>query len=382
MLRAFFYLISISLFAVFMVGCASKSELTETQTQLTETQTQLTDNDVKLNDLESRLTKVENSSEVTQVEIEEFTMSLVDLNKANSNIESYIKNIESLMASNQIYLESLVDPSRIQEYFRELQIEYIEPELTTIAQEISTNKVNIGLESDKTDKLEEDISTVASGIANFNNVYLEASKSVFHIETSKGYGTGWLIEPGFILTAEHVISNSTGTIWVRQADPTLKPYYFKFTAVVVGENKYYDIALLKFSDKTIAECTNVTVESPKYNCMSPHTLPLSLEDTGPEYLASPVLSIGYSSQTVKANGTVGLPGANAGILSKLGVVMLIDAPLDSGDSGGPILSLSGKVLGMNIGHKYTNPAEKILSAGMFTALSSNKIGALLSDLKP
>ena len=73
---------------------------------------------------------------------------------------------------------------------------------------------------------------VASSTApDLNRLYRETRASVFYIDPTDGqHGTGWLLEPGIIVTVAHVLSGREQVI-VRQATaPT-------FVATVVGTGR-------------------------------------------------------------------------------------------------------------------------------------------------
>ena len=74
----------------------------------------------------------------------------------------------------------------------------------------------------------------------FSDVFAEYVHGVFRIETSSGMGTGWLIEPGLILTNQHVVEGST-IVSVRQNQQSL------FTARVRAVDEPRDIALLSLT---------------------------------------------------------------------------------------------------------------------------------------
>ena len=67
---------------------------------------------------------------------------------------------------------------------------------------------------------------------------------MFFIETSSGHGSGWLIEPGLIVTNEHVVTGHS-EVTVRQ------PEHEAFEAVVLAVDSLKDIALLQFDTDTI-----------------------------------------------------------------------------------------------------------------------------------
>jgi|TARA_B110000263_G_C15226028_1_gene472299 putative serine protease PepD len=141
-------------------------------------------------------------------------------------------------------------------------------------------------------------------------------------------GTGFLFEPGLILTNHHVIvGNSTVEIWDGIGNT--------FTGTVVASDTPRDLALIRI------------------NPTDTSAIPLTLASTvGPESVAKPVLAIGYSN--TEAVGNIGSAGANVGVVTRLVTIDALlgrgfemDAPVDPGDSGGPILNQDGEVIGIS-----------------------------------
>ena len=197
-----------------------------------------------------------------------------------------------------------------------------------------------------------------------NSLYLEVWPSVFYIDPTDGqHGTGWLLESGLILTAAHVVAGREQVI-VRQATaPT-------FTARVVGLDERRDVALLRFD--------------PARADLAPGATPLPLGDATIDDIASSLLALGYSGSGVKREGTVGSPKANAGILSQItsfgadsyGRNLEMDAAIDPGDSGGPVLNTAGEVVGMvRAAARQSDQGARII--GTFYAVHADEIRAAL-----
>ena len=180
-------------------------------------------------------------------------------------------------------------------------------------------------------------------------------------------GTGWLLEPGLILTNQHVVEGST-IVSVRQNQQSL------FTARVRAVDKPRDIALLSFDVSQ--------------TFLDPMAKPLP---TGLAYLsdiASSMMAMGYSGElTPLEDGTIGPATANIGVLS--GIVnftfydvdnLVIDAAVDPGDSGGPVLNLAGEVVGMTrAALAYTGSGQRVV--GTFYAVAWEEIRDALPNLK-
>ena len=201
----------------------------------------------------------------------------------------------------------------------------------------------------------------------FNDVFNEYQFSVFRIETSDGMGTGWLIEPGLVLTNQHVVQGYT-TVSVRQNQRS------PFPARVRAVDQPRDIALLSFD-------VNQTP-------LDPRAKPLPIGDVYQSDIASSMMAMGYSGGlTADDDGTIGPATANIGVLS--GIVyfvlfdvnnLVIDAAVDPGDSGGPVLDIKGEVVGMTRAAQ-TNTGSGQRVVGTCYAVHWNEISRALPDLK-
>ena len=201
----------------------------------------------------------------------------------------------------------------------------------------------------------------------FSDLFAKYVNSVFRIETSSGMGTGWLIEPGLSLTNHHVVEGST-IVSVRQNQGSL------FTARVRAIDEPRDIALLSFDVSQ--------------TFLDPMAKPIPTGDAYTSRIASSMMAMGYSGElTPLEDGTVGPATANIGVLS--GIVkfvffdvnnLVIDAAVDPGDSGGPVLNLDGEVVGMTrAAQAYTGSGQRVV--GTFYAVAWEEIRDALPNLK-
>ncbi len=147
-------------------------------------------------------------------------------------------------------------------------------------------------------------------------------------------GTGMVLtSSGEVLTNNHVIAGST-KISVTTVD-TGRTY----TAHVVGTDPTDDVAVIqlegvsKLSTVTAAKSSNVAIGDPVVavgNAGGKGGTPSSVEGS--------VTDLGQSITASDENG------ANAERLTDL---IEVDAPIEAGDSGGPLFNDSGQVIGMN-----------------------------------
>ena len=204
---------------------------------------------------------------------------------------------------------------------------------------------------------------------NFNHVYREVWPSVFRIETDSGNGTGWMVGPGQILTVHHLVAGETSVV-VRQANAP------PMTARVTGWDATKDIALLEITAGQ--EHLHIAVRQ--------RGLPTVSVSTGD--IASFVLVLGYSGSVGLTNfGGVGGATANVGVLSQItnfgpgsyGVNLTIDAPVDPGDSGGPVFNLAGEVIGMIRLAKLNSGGQRVI--GTFYGVHIDEIRKALPSLE-
>ncbi|MCI0487518.1 MAG: trypsin-like peptidase domain-containing protein, partial [Blastocatellia bacterium] len=142
---------------------------------------------------------------------------------------------------------------------------------------------------------------------------------VVTVETDTAKGSGFFLTSGcLVITNEHVI-NGAETIIFRTSTRKL------FVAQVLAVDTDRDLALLTSNARSCA--------------------PLSLEDTAKISVGQDVFAVG---NPLELSGTV-TKGIISAIRTTGGGIRLIqvDAAVNPGNSGGPLVSSSGKVLGVN-----------------------------------
>ena len=169
----------------------------------------------------------------------------------------------------------------------------------------------------------------------------------------RGAGSGFVIDPdGHVATNQHVIDGAEEIIVTLQSGEQLQ-------AVVVGEDKRTDIALIK-------------IDAPR------DLMALDFGDSDRARVGEWVLAIG---------NPFGLGGtATAGIISARGRdirsgpyddFLQIDAPINSGNSGGPVFNTDGEVIGVNTAIYSPNGG----SIGIGFAIPANQARAILEELR-
>jgi len=146
-----------------------------------------------------------------------------------------------------------------------------------------------------------------------------------------GEGSGVILTAdGNVLTNNHVVAGSSGQIVVTLADGTEHP------ATVVGTSPSYDLAVIK-----ITGVQNLT--------------PAVLGQSGSLQIGQPVVAIGspqgltgtVTTGIISAfNRTVATQGENGGP-SVVYNGLQTDAPINHGNSGGPLVNLDGQIIGIN-----------------------------------
>ena len=167
------------------------------------------------------------------------------------------------------------------------------------------------------------------------------SKSVVSVNSHMSRGTGIVLDKeGYIVTCNHVLQGCS-TVKIGQGEKT-------YTAKIIGTDPYNDIALLK------AEQGNFT--------------PIETADSNKLNTGQYVLALANPFNRQQPTATTGIiTNADATIRQWRGTAMenviATDAKLNPGFSGGPLIDVSGKMIGMNTAYVWSRgiaiPANKI-----------------------
>lgn len=152
-------------------------------------------------------------------------------------------------------------------------------------------------------------------------------------------GTGFALKEGYIVTNYHVIDGAK-TISVSGIKGD---FGIKLNAIVVGTDKNNDLALIKISDSKFTGFGNI-----------PYSIATSSSDVG-EY----VYVLGYpltSTMGDEIKLTTGIISSKTGYQGDVSLYQ-ISAPIQPGNSGGPLFNNKGNVIGV-VNSKHTG-AENV-----------------------
>ena len=194
------------------------------------------------------------------------------------------------------------------------QISSISDNLISVEQGLTSLGVQIG-------SLDDDLTLLkASAGADFSGIIEDTVKSVVTIKTDISQGTGFIIEEtGYIVTNAHVMegANAAGII---THDGEIH------NVALIGADSLMDIALLKiegdYEKLTLADSDDIQVGESVIAIGNPY----GLEFTVTQGIVSQIHRTG-------SNG--------------LSAYIQIDAPLNPGNSGGPLINKQGKAIGIN-----------------------------------
>lgn len=149
--------------------------------------------------------------------------------------------------------------------------------------------------------------------------------AVVQLETNSGLGTGFIYDAtGLVLTAAHVTSGSR-SITVRLADGT------RLEGQVLGSDTNTDVSVVKFTPPPAG------------------VKAVALAVTNPPKVGQTAIAIGSPfglDQTVTA-GIVSSVNRPVPVGKNYVGMIQTDAPINSGNSGGPLVNLKGQVIGIN-----------------------------------
>jgi S1-C subfamily serine protease len=159
---------------------------------------------------------------------------------------------------------------------------------------------------------------------------------------ARGQGSGFVVsDDGYILTSSHVVTNagSEEAVEARAVEPATRIYVEfadgdRVDAEIVGWDVFYDLGVIKVDP----------AEHP--------VTPLPLGDSSRVVVGEPVAAIGspFDQAGSLAVGVVSAVDRRVDVLTASRAVvdaLQTDAPINRGNSGGPLLNARGEVIGIN-----------------------------------
>jgi len=155
-------------------------------------------------------------------------------------------------------------------------------------------------------------------------------------KVERGSGTGFIISPdGLIITNKHVINSAADD---KQAEYKIKLASGKrYFAQLIGRDPINDLAILKIFDKNLPY-----VELGDSDQLTQGLTVVAIGNALGQYQNSVTKGI------VSALGRDIVASDTAGKAESLGNVIQTDAEINLGNSGGPLVDLNGKVVGINV----------------------------------
>ena len=165
---------------------------------------------------------------------------------------------------------------------------------------------------------------VAPGVV---DIVVNTSSGGFGDQGAQAEGSGFVVDSsGDIVTNQHVVASSTGIKVTFQDGKTAK-------ATVVGTDPSTDIAVIKV-DVAASELHPLTFASSAAVQVGQSVAAIGSPFGLPETLTSGIISA--LNRTISAPNNFSISGA-----------IQTDAPINHGNSGGPLLNSSGQVIGVN-----------------------------------
>jgi S1-C subfamily serine protease len=199
-------------------------------------------------------------------------------------------------------------------------------------------------------------------------IYQQFSPGVVSILTATSQGSGWVYDgDGHIITNNHVVEGET------RVEVDFSSGY-KTYGDVIGVDAYADLAVIK-------------VDAP-----ASELFPLPMGDSDTLRVGQTVIAIGnpFGLSGTMTTGIISALGralqsgtaVPGGGYYSSGDIIQTDAALNPGNSGGPLLNLSGEVVGVNSAIRttgYTDTGEPI-NSGIGFAISINTVKRIVPSL--
>ena len=176
-------------------------------------------------------------------------------------------------------------------------------------------------------------------------------------------GSGWIYDSdGHVVTNAHVVAGAEA-LSVQFFDGTTAD------ATLVGIDSVQDVAVLKI------------------DLADGQTLPgvSKVGDSSLMRAGDPVVAIGSPLGEYTNTVSEGIIGGlnrtlSTGTSGELDNLIQHDAPISSGNSGGPLLNMRGEVIGMNVATINTSGAQNVTASGLNFAIDGNTVRTIVDEI--
>mgnify|MGYP001558558726 CR=1 FL=1 len=255
--------------------------------------------------------------------------------------------ITSSLFTYMIFTKQATDVNDLNKKITNLQI-YTQTKFDDLSNNLTNAKTELDSLGTQVGSINKNITNLKASLgSDFSDIFANAVKSVVVIVTNTGQGSGFVIaNGGYIFTNAHVIEGATAAVSI-----TYDGQQHRISKV--GENSLMDIALLK-------------MDSSNYN-------PLELGNSDNVVQSERVIAIGNAEGTGFSVTHGSVSNIHKAGENGLNIYIQIDAALNPGNSGGPLVDANGKVIGMNT-FKIAN------TESMGFALESNYIKQIVNTI--
>ncbi|MEK6827504.1 MAG: trypsin-like peptidase domain-containing protein [Nanoarchaeota archaeon] len=255
--------------------------------------------------------------------------------------------ITSSLFTYMIFTKQATDVNDLNKKITNLQI-YTQTKFDDLSNNLTNAKTELDSLGTQVGSINKNITNLKASLgSDFSDIFANAVKSVVVIVTNTGQGSGFVIaNGGYIVTNAHVIEGATAAVAI-----TYDGQQHRISKV--GENSLMDIALLK-------------MDSSNYN-------PLELGNSDNVVQSERVIAIGNAEGTGFSVTQGSVSNIHKAGENGLNIYIQIDAALNPGNSGGPLVDANGKVIGMNT-FKIAN------TESMGFALESNYIKQIVNTI--
>lgn len=200
--------------------------------------------------------------------------------------------------------------------------------------EIASNIRRNGLRTDLIDELQWVYDDINDNIVSYNNRLAEANRKneeaqrETSAEPQVWFGTGFALNNGYVVTNYHVVEDANA-IYISGINGDYDAYY---TASVVASDRTNDLAIVKIRDKSF-----------KGFGILPYSINMKMAEVGED-----IFVLGYpliQTMGTEIKLTNGIISSRTGFQGDVSLYQ-ITAPLQPGNSGGPMFDSKGNVIGI------------------------------------